>query len=703
MVLETTATRAPRPGVIALGNAGSDIPSLVGNKAAALAVARREHLPVLDGFVLSTAATEVWRSTRPEITPPGLADDLRRAREELSDGGSVIVRSSSPNEDGAASSLAGHFKSVLDVSTWAGLLEAIDEVVASAGSAPMAVLVQPFVRPIWGGVLFGADPITGRHDRRVVSAVPGGPHNLVSGTESGTQLLLSPRGRILENSGDLQDGPSARSLRRRLVSLIDHAGVVFGQPQDIEWAVVEDGTLVLLQSRPITTIGDEAAPTRNGPVLGPGPVAETFPAPLSALEADLWIPPLREGLRQALEIMGTASARSLRASPIVATVAGRPAVDLDLLGGSPLRKSWLARLDPRPPARKVLAAWRVGRLRAALPALAGDLIREIDADLRSVPELDNLSAADLLRLLDQARGVLRSLHGYEILAGQLLHSGLDDPESDAPATAVARALSVLSTERTAHPGVSDDELISVHPLLLSLSAPTIGAPPKLPPPPAMKATDAGQNGDGDVSSLSPTAETPWRESLRLRLRWVHELTARAAIALGHELVRRGMLDRAEEVRDLSLDQLHAVLAGRQVVPEGSPPTEAPLPSAFRLLANGVVIPLARSGRGSNGRGAGGGRGMGQAYNGEGPTPQDAVLVVRTLDPALAPLLPGLSGLVSETGSVLSHLAIVAREHGVPTVVDLPDAQERYPAGTWILVDGTSGEVCAVDSKEWGAA
>ncbi len=73
-----------------------------------------------------------------------------------------------------------------------------------------------------------------------------------------------------------------------------------------------------------------------------------------------------------------------------------------------------------------------------------------------------------------------------------------------------------------------------------------------------------------------------------------------------------------------------------------------------------------------------------------------VLVVHSLDPALAGVLPGLAGLVSETGSALSHLAILAREYGIPTVVGVANAVDRFPAGTVIAVDGTSG---AVDSAE----
>jgi pyruvate,water dikinase len=69
-----------------------------------------------------------------------------------------------------------------------------------------------------------------------------------------------------------------------------------------------------------------------------------------------------------------------------------------------------------------------------------------------------------------------------------------------------------------------------------------------------------------------------------------------------------------------------------------------------------------------------------------------VLVVDVLAPSLAPRLPGLAGLVSETGSTLSHLAILARELHVPTVVAVPGAIERFPVGSRVVVDGLTGTV-----------
>jgi rifampicin phosphotransferase len=50
------------------------------------------------------------------------------------------------------------------------------------------------------------------------------------------------------------------------------------------------------------------------------------------------------------------------------------------------------------------------------------------------------------------------------------------------------------------------------------------------------------------------------------------------------------------------------------------------------------------------------------------------------------------GLASEIGGTLSHGAIVAREFGLPAVVNLPGATKRFRTGDVLRVDGTTGEV-----------
>ena len=259
--------------------------------------------------------------------------------------------------------MAGRFVSVLHVLGWEAFVDAVFEVVGSAasteiGDAPMAVLVQPMAEARLGGVLFGIDPLTGDRSSSLVSMVEGLPDQIVSGVGHRHSVVLGKRGRIHSVSGPLPSMFGARH-RHRLARLARSTRKLFGAPQDMEWLIDPQGTLRLLQSRPITA---SALPAERSHPLGPGPVAETFPDPLSTLERDLWEPPLEDGIREALRISGAVSRRAL-ADRFVVDVGGRVAVDLQVLGVVTPKQSFLRRLDPRPPARRVRAAWRIGRLR----------------------------------------------------------------------------------------------------------------------------------------------------------------------------------------------------------------------------------------------------------------------------------------------------------------------------------------------------
>ena len=57
-----------------------------------------------------------------------------------------------------------------------------------------------------------------------------------------------------------------------------------------------------------------------------------------------------------------------------------------------------------------------------------------------------------------------------------------------------------------------------------------------------------------------------------------------------------------------------------------------------------------------------------------------------------PLFVNAKGLVMETGGVLSHGAIVAREFGLPAVAGVTDVQRRLRTGQRLRVDGGTGTV-----------
>ncbi len=681
------------PAVIPLEQAAAAGPAVVGAKAANLGQALAAGLPALPGFVLTTGAVAALAARRyasqGEAAGPSRASDpvlraLFPAWSDLAGNGGVplVVRSSSPVEDQSASSMAGCFTSVVDVRGWDAFLDAVMAVAGSADrvggtrGVPMAVLVQPHLEPRLSGVLFGLDPVSGRRDRLVVAAVEDGPQALVSGEVDGTRYVLGPRGRTVEVEGE----PLALRPRdrRALARLARRTRLVFGGPQDLEWGLAGDGRLWLFQARPITATAPEAV---TGPVFGPGPVAETFPDPLGPLEEDLWVPPLRRAMAESILLTGAAARRAVAASPVVVTVAGRVATDLRLLGALPGRRSPWARLDPRPSLRRLRAAWTVGRLRAALPGLTADLAATLDAELGAVPPLAGLPDDSLLLLLERAGEALVSVHGYEMLAGLL----------PAPAgSAASLALDALAAGRAQ--GMSDAGVVAARPEVLALAPPAISRDLRLP---------AALPVSGWTPAPQPLHSLEAREALRLRARWLHELTVRIALELGRRLAGRGLLGGPGDVGLLRLAELRAAvehddLGGGPVDDSRRLRLSPPLPPAFRLGPGQRVVAVAAPDRdGPQGRGAAPGRGAGLVHDGPLPAPAGSVLVVSNLDPGLAPYLPGLAGLVAETGSVLSHLAILAREFGVPCVVGCREAIGRFPAGTAVVVDGTTGEVAVL--------
>ncbi|MGH2428729.1 MAG: PEP/pyruvate-binding domain-containing protein [Candidatus Limnocylindria bacterium] len=195
----------------------------------------------------------------------GLAADdrgslLRAGARDLG-AGPFAVRSSGIAEDGAEHSYAGIYESVLDVSA-DELLAATDRCLASARAARaaeyepasdgrMAVIIQRMIRPDAAGVALTADPINGDRRSCVVTAVRGIGERLVSGAAFGDEWVVRddvaiPR-RQPEHAIDRRQAIRVASEARRIAATRE-------TPRDIEWAIDADGTLWILQARPMTAL-----------------------------------------------------------------------------------------------------------------------------------------------------------------------------------------------------------------------------------------------------------------------------------------------------------------------------------------------------------------------------------------------------------------------------------------------------------------
>jgi pyruvate,water dikinase len=72
-----------------------------------------------------------------------------------------------------------------------------------------------------------------------------------------------------------------------------------------------------------------------------------------------------------------------------------------------------------------------------------------------------------------------------------------------------------------------------------------------------------------------------------------------------------------------------------------------------------------------------------------------ILVTHFTDPGWTPLFSLASGVICETGGLLSHAALISREYGIPSVLNVKDATTSIKDGQEIEIDGTCGEVYLV--------
>jgi phosphohistidine swiveling domain-containing protein len=77
--------------------------------------------------------------------------------------------------------------------------------------------------------------------------------------------------------------------------------------------------------------------------------------------------------------------------------------------------------------------------------------------------------------------------------------------------------------------------------------------------------------------------------------------------------------------------------------------------------------------------------------------EGAILVTPSTDPAWFSVFPQARGLIVETGGLLSHGSIIAREFGLPAVANIPDATSRFRDGDLVLLDGSTGVVQILQS------
>jgi pyruvate,water dikinase len=215
----------------------------------------------------------------------------------------VAVRSSATAEDTARYSFAGMFQSFLNVQGEEALLTAVRDCWASlfgprllfyrvkqgvVDDVFIGVVVQLMVASESAGVLFTADPASGDRNRLVIEAAFGLGEVVVGGQVTPDRYVVDrSNGEIIaehigskafklvrsEGGGTVRidlpdDQATVRVLSRdqvgRLAALGERTEAHYGKPQDMEWAIDAQGSVFIVQTRPITTLGAAARTPDSG-------------------------------------------------------------------------------------------------------------------------------------------------------------------------------------------------------------------------------------------------------------------------------------------------------------------------------------------------------------------------------------------------------------------------------------------------------
>jgi len=253
-----------------------------------------ENIDVEDNAALEKAAESIKAMVIKAAMPDAIKNDVKASYKKMGQSDLIVaVRSSATAEDLPDASFAGQQETYLNIKGESALLSAVQNCWASLygaraiyyrakqgfeeHSVNIAVVVQQLVHSEKAGVMFTSHPISGE-PLTIIEGSWGLGEAVVSGsvspdhyvfdqrTESiGEKMIANKKVEIIpDGSHGTKLVPVDKSRQDTQVLSNDEIAKLamygkiaenhYGVPQDVEWGIVA-GTIYILQSRPITTIG----------------------------------------------------------------------------------------------------------------------------------------------------------------------------------------------------------------------------------------------------------------------------------------------------------------------------------------------------------------------------------------------------------------------------------------------------------------
>ncbi|MBE9090546.1 glycerol-3-phosphate acyltransferase [Microcystis aeruginosa LEGE 11464] len=693
--------------------------SKVGQKAATLADLKRAGYPIPRGWILPPGddPQPLIESLHPDINHP------------------LVVRSSAIGEDSETASSAGQYTTILNVIDRENLAAAILSCQTSYNSpnavnyrldrgqenTAMAVLIQEQIRGVFSGVAFSRDPINPLSLDVVIEALPGDATRVVSGRITPESYRVNLEENIIIGAGDIPPAiiQQVANLCRQLETL-DH-----GIPQDIEWT--HDGQkLWLLQCRPITNLQPIWTRKIAAEVI-PGVIR---PLPWSInrpLTCGVWGDIFRLVLdKKALDLdfNETATLHYQRAyfnASLLGTIfrrMGLPPESLEFLtkGAKFTKPPLTATLANSPGLLKLL-----GRELQLEKDFSQDQKNYFIPTLKKInaTSLETLSSGEILEQIEEILTVLKKATYYSILAplsfalrrsiSRVPFEKLDN--SQAPEIASMRSLSELRKNTINRDFDSAFSLWLETYGYLSEVGTDISIPRWRENPQYLLQLPLDSPGNNSHKKVKSSHNVQKRLNIKnqvteiysrllAHLRW-HFLALETLWLQQQILSETGDIFYLNYSEVIQLGQNNKIANLKQIIrqrrqqfQENSQLTDIPYivygqpPKKEFLVSNLTAKKRLQGIAASGGTVEGRVKIMPTLQNLE--IAPNTILVIPYTDSGWSPLLSRAVGIIAEVGGQLSHGAIIAREYGIPAVMDVHHAMKLLKDGQLIRLDGTQG-------------
>lgn len=750
-----------------------------GNKALNLSFLARKGFRIPETFLLRLERIQ-------SLASPELREEMRHL---LNAHGALAVRSSANVEDTSQNSFAGQFKSFLDLKTEEQVVEAIREVVNWNSSEQlrsyversslereaivMNVIVQEMVSPVYSGVVFTCNPLTGLNET-IVEAVSGRGDALVQDGVT-PERWVDKWGTWIEKP-DSADGSGA--LMKRVVAEAKKIARVYGKAVDLEW--VYDGTdIYWLQLREITALNYPDVYSNHIP-------KEFLPGIIKPLVWSINIPLVNGAwIRLFTEMIGKNDIDPLRLARsfyyrayfnmgVIGSIfkeLGMPAETLELLLGIEVEGPDKPKFKPTSKTFRKLPRLTIffidkllfgRRARKKIPQFR-EQSKNFDID-----DLTTMEPDKIMKRIDALYGFNSEIAYYNIvipllmsLYNRLMTSSLKKIGIAADSLNIVEGISEI---KRLDPNY---ELKRLHAVFSELpvnersfiAAEGYSGLLKLQNLTGFRkefdgflATFGHLSASGNDFSFTPWREDPdhvlsmivkfedieqkslitleealqgrkmglWRKFLYNKARkfrvyreeissiytYSYGLFRDHFLALARILVEQGRIDIEKDIFYLSMSEIRALLNGglngeeaRETVKKRRLEIEAYRNIAVPSIIFGEEVPPAEEKETSALKGTPTSRGY---YRGKVRLVHDTsdfkriergdVLVIPYSDVAWTPLFAKAGAVISESGGVLSHSSIIAREYGIPAVVSVRSALSILREGESVLVDGYTGKI-----------